>query len=182
MKVILISAKSQHGKDTVAQMMKNELESKGEKVLIIHFGDPVKWFAREYYNWDGKKDIEGRSLLQYIGTTMMRTYDDRYWGNIISKFIAANNDFTYAIIPDWRFFSEEQAISEYNNNLYTIRIERLNPDGTKYRNPAMTDEQFNHISETELDRNIFDWIITNRGSLDELHEKVKTIIRYFDSH
>lgn len=163
-------------------MMKKELESKGEKVLIIHFGDPVKWFAREYYNWDGKKNIEGRSLLQYIGTTMMRTYDDRYWGNIISKFIAANNDFTYAIIPDWRFFSEAKAIDEYNNNVYTIRIERLNPDGSIYRNPLMTDEQFNHISETELDSGTFDWIILNLGTLDELHEQIKTVLRYIDLH
>ena len=162
--------------------MKKELESKGEKVLIIHFGDPVKWFAREYYNWDGKKDIEGRSLLQYIGTTMMRTYDDRYWGNIISKFIAANNDFTYAIIPDWRFFSEAKAIDEYNNNVYTIRIERLNPDGSIYRNPLMTDKQFNHISETELDSGTFDWIILNLGTLDELHEQIKTVLRYIDLH
>lgn len=185
MKVILISAKSQHGKDTVANLMKEELEHKGEKVLTIHFGDPVKWFAREFYNWDGNKDIKGRGLLQYIGTTLMRQYDEYYWGNMISSFIAASGakkNFTYAIIPDWRFYSEETAIRNENENVYTIRIERLNPDGTSYRNPAMTDEQFNHISEIELDDATFDWIITNSSSINDLREKVKTILHYIDSH
>ena len=113
---------------------------------------------------------------------MMRSYDNLYWGNIISEFIAANKDFTYAIVPDWRFFSEAKAIDEHNNNVYTIRIERLNPDGSIYRNPLMTDEQFNHISETELDSGTFDWIILNLGTLDELREQIKTVLRYIDSH
>ena len=185
MKVILISAKSQHGKDTVANIMKDELEHKGEKVLIIHFGDPVKWFAREFYNWDGNKNTEGRGLLQYIGTTLMRQYDKYYWGDMISSFIAASGakkDFTYAIIPDWRFYSEETAINLQNDNVHTVRVQRFNPDSTPYRNPNMTDGQYNHISETELDDATFDWIITNSGTIDELREKVRTILRYIDSH
>lgn len=182
MKVILISAKSQHGKDTAAKIMKEELEQRREKVLIIHFGDPVKFFASKFYNWNGKKDEHGRALLQYIGTGMMRSYNKYYWGDMIAEFIAAaglENDFTYAIIPDWRFFSEEYAILQnIPNNVYTIRINRYNSDGSIYKNSMMTDEQFNHISETELDENNFDFIINNIGTIQELKEKVLSALDY----
>lgn len=179
MKIVMISAKSQHGKDAVAQIMKEELERRGEKVLIIHFGDPVKWIAREYYKWDGQKNETGRSLLQYIGTTMMRNFDIYYWGDIISKFIAAadlHGDFTYTIIPDWRFFSEKFAICSYNAEVNTIRITRTNPDGSLYRNPLMTDAQFTHVSEVELDSCHFDYYIDNNSDLNSLRKKVLTIL------
>ena len=183
MKVILISAKSQHGKDTAANIMKEKLEERGEKVLVIHFGDPVKWFAKAFYGWDGQKDEAGRALLQYIGTTLMRTYNKYYWGNMISEFIVASgfkNDFTYALIPDWRFFSEKQAIEQHNNHVYTIRVERHNPDGSLYRNPNMTDEQFNHVSETELDKANFNWTILNSGSIEDLRKKILPILQHID--
>lgn len=171
MKVVLISGKAGHGKDTAAQLMKNELESRGEKVLIIKFGDAVKWFAREYYNWDGSKNIDGRNLLQYIGTQMMRTYDKYYWGRIVSEFIAANKDFTYALIPDWRFYSEKEIILADNKKCYTIRIERPN-----FVNHNMTKAQLKHVSETELDNYKFDWIIRNEGSIEDLREKIKIVL------
>ena len=175
MKTILISGKAGHGKDTVASIMKEELERRNEKVLIIKFGDPVKWFAREYYNWNGEKDEVGRSLLQYIGTEMMRHYDSFYWGRFISEFIAANKDFSIALIPDWRFISEKIAIAQENKNYYTLRVERPN-----FKNPQMTEEQLKHISETELDKYLFDYTIYNDGNLIDLHEKVKSALDYFE--
>ena len=175
MKTIMISGKAGHGKDTVAQIIKEELELQNEKILIIKFGDAVKWFAREYYNWDGNKNIQGRSLLQYIGTEMMRSYDEYYWGRIVSEFIAANKDFTYALISDWRFYTEKEAILADNKKCYTLRIERPN-----FINPNMTEEQLKHISETELDNYNFDYIIYNSGSILELREKVKLALDYFN--
>ena len=171
----MISGKAGHGKDTVAQIIKEELELQNEKILIIKFGDAVKWFAREYYNWDGNKNIQGRSLLQYIGTEMMRSYDEYYWGRIVSEFIAANKDFTYALIPDWRFYTEKEAVLAANKECYTLRVERPN-----FINPNMTEEQLKHISETELDNYNFDYIIYNSGGIFELREKVKLALDYFN--
>jgi len=175
MKVVLISGKAGHGKDTLAKLMKEELEKRGEKVLIIKFGDAVKWFAREYYGYTGVKDAKERSLLQYIGTEMMRSYDEYYWGRFVSEFIAANKDFTYALIPDWRFKSEKVAIAEDNDICYTLRIVRSN-----FKNPNMTEEQLNHISEVELDKYNFDYIIYNDGDLDQLRENGKLALDYFE--
>ena len=43
MKVILVSAKAQHGKDTVANIMKDQLEGMNKKVLICHYADLLKF-------------------------------------------------------------------------------------------------------------------------------------------
>jgi adenylylsulfate kinase-like enzyme len=60
---IILSGKSGSGKDTVAKFMKEELAKHGKKTLIIHYADAVKWFCRDFLDWDGKKDQVGRSLL-----------------------------------------------------------------------------------------------------------------------
>ena len=56
MKVCCISAKAQHGKDTAAGLLKEHLESVGQKVLITHYADLVKFVCTNYFGWDGKKD------------------------------------------------------------------------------------------------------------------------------
>ena len=40
----------------------------------------------------------------------------------------------------------------------------------------MTLEQKRHISERELDNFNFEWIISNRGTLDDLLDSVKVIL------
>ena len=165
MKVILISGKSASGKDTFANILYKKLIEQNYKVLIAHFADLVKFYAKQYYNWNGEKDESGRALLQKIGTTIMRGYNDRYWGDIIAQLIAgvsAYNDFDICLIPDWRFISKFEAITSYCNDVITIRINRKDENGNHYMNPSMTHEQIWHQSEIELDNFNFEWIIENK--------------------
>ena len=46
MKVICISAKARHGKDTAAEIMIEYLEMQGKKVLITHFADLLKYLCK----------------------------------------------------------------------------------------------------------------------------------------
>ena len=164
MKIVMISGKSGSGKDTFANILKEKLVEKQQKVLIIHFADLVKFYAKKYYDWNGNKDKDGRALLQRIGTTIMRGYNNRYWGDIVGQFLAAitpYKTFNICLIPDWRFISEFEAIYNYNNNIITVRINRKDENGNHYINPAMTHEQYWHQSEIELDDFNFEWIIEN---------------------
>ena len=43
MKVVCISGKAGHGKDTVAKIMNERLLNDGHRVLITHYGDLVKY-------------------------------------------------------------------------------------------------------------------------------------------
>ena len=177
MKVIMMSGKSGSGKDAVANAFTTKLEAQNNKVLTIHFADLVKFYAIIYYKWDGEKNEAGRKLLQTIGTEMMRTYEPDYWADIVAKFIdAAAGDFDVALIPDWRFVNEYERVCHYNEDVCAIRIERYNLDGTAYVNPSMTTEQLRHISETQLDKFAFDYIIENREGLEALEDSVDVII------
>lgn len=162
MEVLLISGKSGHGKDTFADILKERLQILNKKVLIIHFADLVKVYAKMYYGWSGEKNIAGRSLLQYIGTDLMRTYDADYWARIVGEFLAAaNKDFDIAIIPDNRFPNEIDVVQQYCPEAKTVHVQRWEKDGTPYINPAFTNAQLTHPSETSLDDYHFDFIINN---------------------
>ena len=177
MKVIMMSGKSGSGKDAVANAFTTKLEARNNRVLTIHFADLVKFYAIIYYKWNGEKDEAGRKLLQTIGTEMMRAYELDYWADIAAKFIdAAADDFDIALIPDWRFVNEYERVCHYNENVCAIRIERYNLDGTAYVNHSMTTEQLRHVSETQLDKFAFDYIIENREGLEALEDSVDVII------
>ena len=174
-KILMISGKSASGKDAVAKIIQEELSNK--KILTIHFGDPVKWIARDDYNWNGEKNEQGRALLQYIGTTLMRSYNPIYWADIIAQYVAATRDqYDIVLIPDLRFKNEYNTVANYNDNIILIRVERYNEDGSLYLNPLMTYEQSHHISECELDNFAFHIIIENSGTLKDLQASVKTAL------
>ena len=186
MKIIMISGKAGSGKDTVANFLKEELIASNKRVLVMHFADLVKYYATQYFNWNGEKNEAGRNLLQEIGTTVMRGRYPEYWAEIIGKFIDAytipeHSFFDYILIPDWRFINEYEVVYDYaaiqNNETITIRIERYDDTGLKWKNPNMTSDQLNHISECELDNFAFNWIIENRGTLEDLKDSVNEILK-----
>ena len=178
MKIIMISGKSGSGKDQLSEYVRQLLEQQERRVLTIHFGDPVKFFLTKYYNWDGQKDEHGRTMLQKLGTDVMRNKFPTYWAESIAKFIAATQeDWDYVLIPDWRFINEMTTVKHYNNNVVTVRINRLNENGSFVTNPAFTQEQLNHISECELDDFYCDWLVDNSGNLSDLAARAIELVK-----
>lgn len=178
MKVILISGKAGHGKDTFATMLKEQLEAKGEKVFCPHFADLVKYYATKYCNWDGNKDEAGRALLQKIGNNTFRQFDPDYWARITAECVKVMGDYfgyTYAIIADTRYPNEIDIIKQYNESVTTVRISRYNESGIIWINPNMTEEQLQNESEIALDGYVFDYTVIN-SSLDELHESAEALL------
>lgn len=171
MNVICISGKAQHGKDTVANMMKESIEQSGEKVLIIHYADLLKFICTTYYGWDGVKNDYGRQLLQDVGTGIARKRNPDYWVNTVSDFLTLFQDeWNWAIIPDTRFPNEVSMVYEKFRGTH-VRVERGKYDG------GLTDEQLNHPSETMLDDYFPDYYIKNHGSLEQLKETVNTCLK-----
>ena len=177
---IIISGKSGSGKDMMAQFMKEELAKHGKKALVIHFADAVKWFCRDFLNWDGKKDEVGRTLLQMVGTDIVRSKHPNFWTGIVVGLIQAfepTRDFDVAIIPDARFPNEVDISLANLKNCASVRIERKNADGTPWINPTLTESQRNHPSETSLDVFAFDYVVHNDEGLDVLRESAITILK-----
>lgn len=176
-KVIIISGKSGAGKDAFGKFLREKLEEKGKRVITIHYGDAVKWVLRDYFKWDGNKDEAGRTLLQHIGTDVVRAKYPNFWVNIVADLVSAfENEFDVAIIPDARFENEVQIVMEKYPDLACIRVERTNADGAPWVNPLFTPTQLAHPSETSLDDFSFNYIVHNDGELDELKESAEAVL------
>lgn len=177
---IIISGKSGSGKDQLAQYMKEELEKHNQRVLVIHYGDAVKWVLRDYFDWDGKKDEVGRTLLQMVGTDIVRAKHPNFWTGIVVGLIQAfepTSNFDVALVPDARFPNEVDISLANLKNCVSVRVERTNEDGTPWINPILTEDQRNHPSETSLDVFAFDYIVHNDEGLDTLRESAQTLLK-----
>ena len=180
MKCIVISGKAGHGKDMTASYMKEILENHDLRVITIHYADAVKWVLRDYFDWDGNKDEHGRYLLQHIGTDVVRKNYPDFWTKIVAELLVAfdkENLFDVALVPDARFENEVEITMDTLPDSVCVRVKRENPDGTDWENPALTDAQKKHPSETSLDNYSFDYVIHNDEGLDTLKESTITILK-----
>lgn len=170
-KVICISAKAQHGKDTSAAMIYEELTRRGWKVLITHHADLLKFMAKNLFGWDGVKDEHGRHILQYIGTDVIRKKEPDFWVNyLISVLRLFDGEWDYVLIPDCRFPNEIQGYKDAGFSTTHIRVRREN-----FVSP-LTEEQQKHISETALDNIEPDIWLINDGSIEDLRKKICDLI------
>lgn len=167
MKVFVISGQARHGKDTTATIFKNELERKGYRVLITHYGDLLKYICTKFFEWDGFKDAKGRTLLQQIGTERVRKVDPDFWVNFIVNILKIfDGEWDYVFIPDTRFPNEVSNLTDAGFDVCHIRVERPHFDN------GLTPEQRSHPSETALYGTIPDLTISNDGSICDLKEKI----------
>lgn len=145
-----------NGKDFIAKEIKSQLEQNGNKVLITHFADLLKYICKSFFDWNGKKDNEGRALLQYVGTDIIRENNPNYWVNFLIEILDMfKNEWDYVLIPDCRFPNEVDIFKEKDFNVTSLKITRPN-----FKN-NLTDEQNNHPSEISMDNYTFDYELTN---------------------
>ena len=176
-RIYLLHAHAQSGKDTCAAMMKEEYEKRGKRVIIIAFADYVRMCLDKYYGVKEYKTPEGRTIIQHFATDLVRKNDPTFWGRTVGDLLRAiEDDFDYAIIPDWRFENEFGCLtSRFSPSLIVkVLIDRPNNELTD----NMTDAQRNHQSETELDNyKNFDYNISNEfNKLDETREQIIKMI------
>lgn len=173
MKVICISGKAQHGKDTTAKYLKECLESQGRTVLIAHFGDLLKYICKTFFDWDGQKDEKGRTLLQFVGTDKIRAVAPDYWVDFIANFLGMfKSQWDYVLLPDCRFPNEYEVLKHYGFDASLLRIYRPN-----FKSP-LTPEQQKHPSEIAMDGYPVDDQITNQGDLEDLKTAAKDYALY----
>lgn len=170
-KVITISGYAESGKDTVAKKLKDSLEKRGQRVVITHYADMLKYICKQYFGWDGKKDEKGRALLQHLGTDVVRAKDPNYWVYMMVKIIDMFKDeWDFVLIPDCRFPNEAEIMKERFHGR-AVRVVR--PDYVNH----LTPEQRNHPSETSMNDYTFDYLVVNT-SWDALENEIYMLTRW----
>jgi hypothetical protein len=163
MKIVLISGKARHGKDTAAGFFQKHLEERGKRALRISFADYVKFVCGKYYGWDGEKDDAGRHILQYVATEVFRAKDPNFWVDTVIRYAQVVwDDYDAALIADWRFPNEYYRWGDFGaNEVYRVRVRRLGFEND------LAPAQKNHFSELALEGFDVDFELA-AGTLDEL--------------
>jgi hypothetical protein len=186
-RIILLSGKIGSGKNTFADMLKEEL---GDKAYLEAFARPLKELCRDAFrpltdylnrllalasgtpetttdaHWFEKKNGITRHILQIVGTDIVRRVDPDYWVKATIKNIRARRE-DIIIMTDWRFPSELNGLGcMVDWHLMTVRINRDVPrEGVEHE----------HSSETALDFFAMDMTIGNYGSLFDLKKKAQDL-------
>ena len=168
MKVICLSGAARSGKDTAAQVLRDTFERRGKSVLVTHYADLLKYLCTTLFAWNGEKDEAGRSLLQHIGTDVVRKRNPNFWvdflGEVLTMFAGK---WDYVIIGDTRFPNEISRLKAVGLDVMHVRIHRDGLDS------PLTSEQRGHESETALDNVAPDYWIINY-ELEDFKKKVNS--------
>ena len=171
MKIIAISGHAGSGKDTIASILAKKIEGRGESAMVTHYADVLKYICRTYLGWDGKKDTEGRSLLQYVGTDICRKKDINFFVNFMVSILGFFEDmWDYAILSDVRFQNEIDGLTSAGFDVFHLRVSRPGFDN------SLTSGQKEHPSETALDSVRPDAVIINNKTTDELEQMCEKLI------
>ena len=172
MKILAISGHAQNGKDTVAGLLRDALKADGNRVLVAHYADLLKYMCRTFFDWDGNKDEKGRHILQYVGTDVIRKQAPDFWVDFISSVLTYfNENWDWVLIPDSRFPNEIDKLVSNGFDVTHIRV--VSP---KFNSP-LKEEQQKHPSETALDNVEPNFYIYNEGSMEDLEAKIKVWIK-----
>lgn len=143
--IVCISGAAQHGKDTLGRALAELAERRdGHRVLITHNGDLLKFIVKSFFDWDGIKDEAGRSLLQHVGTDIVRAKYPNFWVDFL-KFcvdVICADRFDLVLVPDCRFPNEIECW--VGHPVLWVHIDRPGYDN------GLTDAQQAHSSETAL--------------------------------
>jgi hypothetical protein len=198
--IISISGRIGSGKDTVADIIKQvtpyynwevkKFAGKLKDIAELLTGVPKTCFESQEFK-DRQMGPEWgmtyRDLLQKLGTEAMRNgLHENVWVNalfsdyVASTVAAGTSEFDITeedqlpnwIITDCRFPNELSAVQSHNG--ITIKVERDLILRKGYDIPKAVDL---HPSETSLDGyTSWDYVITNNGTLEDLHRQVIEIL------
>lgn len=174
MKVYAISGHAQNGKDTVAGIMAKKFTEHGDKVLVAHYADLLKYICRTYFGWNGEKDEYGRHILQYVGTDVVRQKAPDFWVDFVIAILTLfDGNWDYVLIPDSRFPNEIDKLRRDGFDVQHLRVVRPN-----FISP-LTPEQQKHPSETALDNVTPDFTVVNDGALEDLDELITNYMKEY---
>jgi hypothetical protein len=138
--------------------------------------------------------VSPRQLMQFVGTDLLRQRMNKLIPEIGSDIFVyrfglwyyefrKNDTDTCVIIPDVRFKNEAYAIRQAGGILVKIirpskktKQTLLNKLKLKLKLAKNSRDTCNHISETELDKIVYDLLIINNSDLNKLYEKIDELM------
>ena len=122
--IFIVSGTANSGKDTTCAFINNYVKLKELKSVNLQFSYYIKMYAKELSNWDGTEETKPRTLLQQIGTDVIRNnIDDMFFINRIIGDIKVYSYFCDVItISDARLPKEIESVYNNFSNVVNLSI------------------------------------------------------------
>jgi dephospho-CoA kinase len=174
--IIGLSGYAQSGKDTLAKVLVEE-----HGYIRVAFADKIREFLyemnpltevigfepiylKERVDRDGwekaKQNPHIRRILQNAGVAARKTFGANHW--VLEAYKTMDLDKNY-VVTDVRFLNEAEWVNTFSGQIW--RVERPNVTAVNL-----------HVSESELDGYVFDSVILNDGTLEDLKDKVASAL------
>lgn len=180
--IVGISGLAGSGKDTFANLLRDELVAAGVDSSIYHLADPLKVVVQYIFGLsnddvntqEGKKKehpncygLKVREVLQKFGTESMRdVFSENVWSDMATRFVDMHGSSKAILVPDVRFKNE--AIWTISSGGILIDVIRPNQEiiaGSTHRSEQGHGEQAHYT-------------ILNDGSLDDLKHKAVLVANH----
>jgi len=164
-RVIQISGKKRHGKDSVASILANKFPG----CKLYSYAEPMKQILATVLNVSlseldhlKNNNNEYRVMLQKMGNEAIKPiFGDSVWRDLMDKKLKALPDDTIVLIPDWRFIVEELP------EAFKLRVNR----------PSVPMGHDSHPSEVELDGyEGFTYTLQNPEGISELNAEIDKLV------
>lgn len=166
--IFLLTGKAGHGKSYSGKVIKEQLSV----AVILQTAFYIKYYATKITDWDGTDDTKPRTLLQELGTGLIRQYlntPDFLVSRLVEDINIMSYYQQYFIVDDIRLASEIDYIKAHFSNVITIKV------GRTEHNSHLTEEQQNHITEQGFEYD-FDYIII-RDTLTSLKNDIINVVK-----
>lgn len=171
--IFIVSGKANSGKDTTCELINNHCKLKELKSINLQFSSYIKMYAKVISGWNGSEDTKPRSLLQELGTDIIRNKIDNEF--FIKRIIGDIKVYSYycdvITISDARLPEEIDSIYDEFNNVIRINVERPN------FNNSLNAVEKKHHTEVALDSyDKYDYTLVNDSTIEKLNEKINKIV------
>ena len=182
--LIGLHGKAGSGKDALGRLLRSQLD----KSLRMAFADPVKSAAAvifdvkhdvahspEFKEWYSSYwGLTGRQMLQLLGTEAIRgTFGQDFW---VKRWRLEAESFLNAgypvIVTDVRFENEADAIREMGGTIVHV----IRPNWQ-----ALDGSEGAHASEAGIQLQLWDYTVSNDGTLEDLGRKAEHLLRWIRS-
>ena len=159
-KIFIIAGKAGTGKNEVAKILKEIYQDQNKTTINVAYASYLKEYAKNILGWNGNEQTKPRDFLQHIGVDIVKKIDSKMLiHRVIEDIQVYSHYFDIITISDARFKEEIEDVKHQFPNVVVIHIL----------------EKDNNLA---LDHyNNYDYEISNNGTIEELKQKLVSIVK-----
>jgi hypothetical protein len=181
--VIMVSGKSHNGKGEFSRKLEEIYKNKtNHNIIRCSLSTYIRDITKNDFYWDGVDTPKSRKFMGEVYRLGTEIYPYHMARRVWERDIIPNliNDKNNIVILE--SFREKNNYDYFNNlqdenkisNIITIRINRPNFDHAGK-------EMLNHVSESDLDKFLFDYEVLNDSTIEDLHIRTEKIFNCINS-